>query len=131
MAATRKSPDPGDDAGGGADTEDTGFTEDQRNEIAAIVAKAIGGGAPSAGKPSPVVPKVTDDEYDRMTDRQREGFIRSVVVDTLEGLAKDDEAARLRDDVDALKQDKGKPEPEAPPSVVTRIQRILWGDPKE
>lgn len=126
MVTTRKSGDKPPE--GDTDTRTSGFSEDERTELAELIREAIGSGKPPPASDKPERPTVTDSEWDAMTDRKRESWVRDLVVSVLDDLAKEDEDARLRADVDKLKEDK-TPEPEAPPSVVTRLQRILWGDP--
>jgi hypothetical protein len=129
MVTTRKSSSDVPDEGTGTDTRTSGFSEDERSELAAMIAEAVGAAKPPAARPdAPPRPTVTDSEWDAMSDRKRESWVRDLVVSVLDDLAHDDEEARLRADVDQLKKDK-EPEPEAPPSVVTKVQRILWGDP--
>lgn len=128
MVTTRKgSADAPDEPGG--DTKTSGFSEEQRGEIAALVAELIKGDKPPPSAPER--PTVTDSQWDEMTDRKRESFVRDMVVSVLDDLAKQDDEARLRDDVEKLLKADKTPEPEAPPSVVTRLQRWLWGDEKK
>jgi hypothetical protein len=121
--ATDKNPDD-------ADTRTSGFSEEERSELRQLIAEAVGSATPppAAKEPPPGPKAVSDDEWDRMSDRSRESWVRQLVDFRLDELARDDEVARQRADIDALKADK-TPEPEAPPSVVTKVQRWLWGEP--
>jgi hypothetical protein len=124
MATARNTPAPEE-----GDTQTSGLSEDDRNWIKSAIAEAVGGVKPPEGS-TPTAPKVSDDEWDKMSDRQRESWVRSLVDFELEELIRYDADAKLRADVEALKQ-KPEPEPEAPPSVVSRLQKFLWGDPQE
>jgi hypothetical protein len=106
--------------------QESGFTDAQRSELRDIIAEVVGGA--KAPAPEPKAPRTTEAEYDRLTDRQRERLISEQVADELLRLRNEDELLRQRDEIDALKADR-KPEPEATPSVVSRIQKILWGEP--
>jgi hypothetical protein len=110
----------------------SGFSEEQRSELRQLIAEAVGSATPpKAATPEKAAgPKqVSDSEWDAMSDRQRESWVRQLVDFRLDELARDDEFARQRADIDALKADK-TPEPEAPPSVVSKIQKFLWGEPE-
>jgi hypothetical protein len=126
VAPTRNTPSPEPDA------QTSGFTEDQRSELRQIIEEVVGRATP----PAPAAEKasgprrLSDSEWDSMSDRAREGWVRELVDSELDRLARDDEVARQRADIDALKADK-TPEPEAPPSVVTKIQKFLWGEPEK
>jgi hypothetical protein len=111
-------------------TETSGFTEDQRSELRSIIAEVVGAATPPAAPATSAAgPKqLSDSEWDALSDRQRESWVRQLVDFRLDELARDDEVARQRGEIDALKADR-TPEPEAPPSVVTKLQRFLWGDP--
>jgi hypothetical protein len=114
MTTTRKPEDPPDPEG---------FNPTQRSELEELIAKAVSGAKPpDAGGP----PKVSDDDWDKMSDRQRESWVRQLVDFRLDELSRDEEIARQRSEIEQLKKDK-TPEPERPPSVVTKIQRWLWG----
>jgi hypothetical protein len=105
--------------------EPEGFNEAQLGQIEAMVQKVLGSGKPPPAAPEGP-PAVTDEQYDRMTDRQREAHVRDTVVSELERLQREDEAARLREDVDALKNPP-PPAVEATPSPWNRMQKFLWG----
>jgi hypothetical protein len=81
------------------------------------------------GGPNPV----TDAEWDKMTDRQRESWVRELVDGRLDKLAADAEAAQLRADVEALRQkQESEGTPQGPmPSGFKKLQKWLWGEPKE
>lgn len=116
-----------------ASTETSGFTEEERNELKALIAEAVGSAKPPAGEPAkPELKRPTDDEWDGMSDRAKESWVRKLVDGRLAELAKEDEDAQLRAKVDAIAAEKDKkPEPEAAPSVVSKLQKFLWGEPKE
>jgi len=120
--ATRNAPEP--------DAQPTGFSEEQRSELRALIAEVVGGDKAPPQIQTPARQKVTDSDWDGASDRQRESWVRQMVDDELERLAKDDEIRSQREDIERLKQDK-TPEPEAPPNVVTRLQKFLWGDPED
>jgi hypothetical protein len=124
MAATRNTPpEPT-----GTATDTSGFSEDQRNELKSLIAEAVGSATPPATDPAKDAPKkVTDAEWDTMSDRQRESWVRQLVDFRLDELSRDDEIARQRAEIEALKADK-TPAPEKAPSVVTKLQKMLWGD---
>jgi hypothetical protein len=120
--ATRNTPPPE------GDTQTSGFTEEQRGELRDLIAEIVGGPKPPPTPSAAVVgPTLTDSEWDAMSDRQRESWVRKLVDFRLDELARDDEIARQRADIDDLKSQK--PEPEATPSVVTKLQKWLWGEP--
>lgn len=120
--ATRNAPPPE------PEQQTSGFTEEQRSELRELIADAVGATKPP-GPAAPAGPKqLSDSEWDAMSDRQRESWVRQLVDFRLDELSRDDEIARQRAEIDALKTDK-TPEPEAPPSVVTKIQKFLWGEP--
>lgn len=89
-------------------------------------------GTPPEPAPGPTGPKpVTDAQWDSMSDRARESWVRQMVDARLDDLSRDDEIARHAAEIAALKQ---KPEPEAPPAeqmptLMQRLQRVLWGEP--
>jgi hypothetical protein len=124
VAATRnQAPDP--------EAPATGFSDEQLGELRALIQEVVSGAkAPPAPEASAGPRQLRDDEWDAMSDRQRESWVRQLVDFRLDELARDDEVARQRVDIDALKADK-TPEPEAPPSVVSRLQKFLWGDPEK
>jgi hypothetical protein len=121
--ATRNTTPPPDEG----DTRTSGFSEEQRGELRDLIAEAVGGAKPPPAPKEKVGPALTDSEWDAMSDRQRESWVRKLVDFRLDELAREDEIARHGADIDALKNQK--PEPEATPSVVTKLQRWLWGEP--
>ncbi len=87
---------------------------------------------PPAGGNAPK--PVTDDEWDKMTDRARESWVRQLVDSRLDDLSRDDEIARHAAAIAELKSKKPEPEgtPAGPmPSPLSRLQKFLWGEPKE
>jgi hypothetical protein len=120
VAATRNSQAAESDAG------EAGFSDAQRSELRELIAEVVAGAKPPEAAAKPAGPKVSDSEWDAMSDRQRESWVRQLVDFRLDELARDDEVARQRADLDEL---KARPEPEAPPSVVTKMQKWLWGEP--
>jgi hypothetical protein len=112
-------------------TLETGFTEEQRTELAAMIAEAVKGNTPPlSNNQPPAAPAVSDDEWASMSDRSRQSFIESVVNHHLSELAKYDADSR-RDAQLAELSGKKPPEPERAPSVWSRLQGILWGEPDE
>lgn len=113
-----------------APTKDSGFTEEQRSELATLIAEAVGGAKPPAPEEQPSnVPQVSDDEWASMSDKSRQGYIESVVSHMLSELAHLD--ADQRRDAQIADLANQKPEPERPPSIVSKLQKLLWGDPDE
>ena len=113
------------------ESQESGFSEAQRSELRDLIAEAVGSAKPPNAPEAPAGPKkLTDTEWDAMGDRQRESWVRSLVDFRLDELAKDDEIRAQREDIERLKADK-TPEPEKPPSVITRIQKFMWGDPED
>ena len=121
-AATRNSaPEP--------DAQRSGFSEEERAELRDLIAEVVSAAKAPAAPDKPAGPRqISDGEWDVMSDRQRESWVRQLVDFRLDELAHADDEARLRADVDALQADK-TPEPEAPPSVVTKLQKFFWGEP--
>ena len=110
-------------------TQNSGFSEDQRAELEAIISKVVGGAKPP-DPPAPKAKPVTDDDWDNMTDRQRESWVRQVVDDVLDGLARDDADRRRDAEIEALKQAKNT-DPENTPDPATPLDRLrkwLWGE---
>ena len=119
------------------DTRTSGFSEDERNELKALIAEAVGSAKPP--EPGPTGPPAkTDDEWDAMSDRQRESWVRKLVDFRLDELAREDADARRDAEIEALKQGLGgKPEPEKspadrPPGFFDTVRKWMWGeqDPK-
>lgn len=109
-----------------------GISDEQRSALDAYVNELSQLGGPPPEAPPEKPPPVTDDEWGKMTDRQRENWVATEVGWNLQQLAKLD-ADRQRDaDIQALK-DK-KPEPEGTPAgqmptMLQRLQKFLWGEP--
>jgi hypothetical protein len=86
--------------------------------------------AVSGTKPPPTEPagpkKVSDSEWDDMTDRKRESWVRELVDFRLLELEKDDEIRQLAAKVNGLSAEK--PEPEVSPGIKTKLQKLIWGD---
>lgn len=114
-----------------ADTRTSGFTEEERSELKALIAEAIGSATPPTPTGPTGPPPVTDDEWDKMSDRQREGWVRSLVDDTLDKLARDDADRRRDEEIESLKakQAEGETAPaDRPPSPLDKLRKFLWGD---
>jgi hypothetical protein len=76
---------------------------------------------------------VTDAQWDAMTDRARESWVRQLVDARLDDLSREDQIARHEAEIAALKK---KPETEGTPAgpmptPLQRLQKFLWGEPKE
>lgn len=128
MATTRNAPDPSPPA----DPPAEGFTAAQRTELEELIRAAVGGATPPPQPDEPKGPRrVSDDEWDTMSDRARESWVRQLVDFRLDELSRDDEIARQRAEIDALKAGgaEAKPEPEQPPGLVSKLQKFLWGEP--
>lgn len=124
MATTRKP----DDSGTG--TEESGFNEAQRSELQQIIADAVAGVKPPDAPAEPDRPKMTDDQWDVMSDRQRESFVRSIVDNELDRLSQLDTLRAHDEQIRALAEKNQTVEPEAHPDPMTRIRKFLWGSEK-
>lgn len=114
------------------DTRISGFTEDERSELRQLIQDAIAGAKPPEPPQSKAKP-VTDDEWDKMSDRQRESWVRSLVDDVLDGLAREDADRRRDAEIADLKNKAQGPEPEGTPDPATPLDKLrkwLWGDDK-
>lgn len=108
---------------------DAVFSPAQEARLAQLMKEAVASSKPpEAPANEPKVPRVSDAEWDGMSERAREGWVRSVVDFHLKSLAKEDEDAKLRAKVAELETRKI---PEKPPSVAQRLQRLLWGTEPE
>lgn len=114
---------------------DDGFNETQRSQLADMIAAAVGGAKPPGVDPAKASPKpVTDDEWDAMTDRKRESWVRELVDTELDRLVKEDEQRTLSSTVAELKAKLEKPEVEKTPGGTTKLQKLqhlLWGRPDD
>jgi hypothetical protein len=124
MVTTRKPPE-------APETDDDGFSETQKSQLSEMIAAAVKGDkAPPSDPGGPK--KLTDDEWDAMTDRGRESWVRKLVDFRLDELFKEDEQRRLAAEVEALKAGlTSKPEPEKTPGMLTRLQKTIWGRPDD
>lgn len=96
-----------------------------------MIQRAVGGAKPPAQPEPAKTPAVTDDEWDKMSDRQRESWVRSLVDDTLDKLRREDDDRRRDDEIRELQEAaKPKPEPEAVPDTITRLRKFIWGEQK-
>jgi len=91
----------------------------------------LGSPPPHPGEGTGGPKKVTDAEWDSMTDRQRESWVRQLVDFRLDELSRDDEIARQRRELDELKNAKtpeveGTPKGQMP-TMLQRLSRFLWG----
>ena len=124
MATTRNKPE-------GAPPPD-GITPEDRAAFDSYIEELSALGTPPTTQPTPTGPKpVTDAQWDAMSDRARESWVRQLVDARLDDLSAQDEAARMRADIEALKNKKPETEgtPTGPmPTMFQRIQRILWGE---
>jgi hypothetical protein len=108
------------------------ISPEQRTAFDAYVTELSQLGKPPDPPPGPTGPKpVTDAQWDAMSDRARESWVRQLVDARLDDLSRDDEIARHAAEIEALKK---KPEVEgAPagpmPTVLQRLQKFLWGEP--
>lgn len=88
---------------------------------------------PPKTEPTPAGPKpVTEAEWDAMSDRARESWVRQLVDGRLDELSRDDEIARHAAAIEELRK---KPETEGTPAgpmptLLERLQKFLWGEPK-
>jgi hypothetical protein len=124
MATTRKPPE-GDPPG--ISPEDRAAFDTYVEELSQL-------GTPPKAEPGPTGPKpVTDAQWDAMTDRARESWVRQMVDSRLDDLSRDDEIARHAAEIEAL---KNKPEPEGTPAgqmptMFQKLQKLLWGEPDQ
>lgn len=124
MATTRKPADPPE------------LSAEERTAFDQYVTELSQLGTPPAPTTAPGAPKpVTDAQWDAMTDRARESWVRQLVDARLDDLSREDEAARLAADVAKLKESKAAETERAPadppPSALRKLQKWLWGEPKE
>lgn len=110
------------------------LSPEQRTAFDAYIEELSQLGKPPEAPPGSTGPKpVTDAQWDAMTDRARESWVRQLVDGRLDDLARDDEIARHAAEIEALKQ---KPEPEGTPTgqmptALQKLQKFLWGEPKQ
>jgi hypothetical protein len=103
MATTRKPPE-------GAPPD---ISPEQRTAFDAYIEELAQLGKPPESAP-PTGPKpVTDAQWDAMSDRQRESWVRQLVDGRLDDLSRDDEIARHAAEIERL---KNKPEAEGTPA---------------
>lgn len=123
MATTRKPADAPPD-----------LSPEQRTAFDTYVEELSQLGTPPKADPGPTGPKpVTDAQWDAMTDRARESWVRQLVDTRLDDLSRDDEIARHAQAIEDLKK---KPETEGTPAgpmptTLQKLQKFLWGEPKE
>jgi hypothetical protein len=112
---------------------DDGFNDTQKSQLSEMIAAAVGGAKPPPTTDAPKGPKpVSDDEWDNMSDRNRESWVRQLVDAELDRLVKDDEDRKLRDTVAELAGlVSAKPEPEKIPGPLARLQVLFWGRPDD
>lgn len=108
------------------------ISPEQRTAFDAYVTELSQLSTPPKAPETPTGPKpVTDAQWDGMSDRARESWVRQLVDSRLDDLSRDDEIARHAAEIAALKE---KPEPEGTPAgpmptVLSRLQKFLWGEP--
>ena len=115
---------------------DDGFNDTQRSQLSEMIAAAVGGAKPPTNDPGPKgPPPVTDDDWDAMTDRKRESWVRALVDTELDRLVKEDEQRTLASTVAELAAKvNAKPEVEKTPGGTTKLQKLqhmLWGRPDD
>jgi hypothetical protein len=113
------------------DPAPAGFSDEQKSQLEEMIKAAVGGAKPPGGEQPTERPRPTDDQWDAMSDRQRETWVRQEVDWRIDELVKLDEDRKLREKVDALAADKDKPEPEVTPTPWNKLQKWLWGSDPE
>lgn len=104
-----------------------GFSDTQKTELSEMIAAAVGSAKPPGDDPPK--PPVSDDEWSAWSDRKREGYVTSLVQHALEGITRNKKVDELEATVDELKKPKAT-EPEQKPTLMTALQRMIWGDPQ-
>lgn len=110
------------------ETPTSGFTEEQRSELAELIAEAVKGGAPPPENQPKDGPQVTDDEWGGWSDRKKQNFITELVDHRLGELARLDKDYQRDAKIAELESKNRTPEPERTPSTWSKIQGFLWGD---
>lgn len=114
------------------DSDAPAFSDEQKSELASMIAEAVKGSTPPAQDPPTPAgpPAVTDAEWDRMTDRARESWVRQLVDSRLDDLARQDadaERDRKIADLERAKAEAEAPPGDRPPTIIDRLRAILWG----
>lgn len=126
------------------------LSDDDKNEISAMIAEASAQSRPPAPRRSSgttrAEPAMEQSEWERMSDRQRQSYVREMVEDHLATLDAEAERAELRRENEELRKqvsewEKGGrrgPKPkvaagddkrtEEAPTIVTKAYRWLFGD---
>jgi hypothetical protein len=122
MATTRKPPEGSPDI----DPDQRAALDQYVTEMAQLSTAPKTDDNPAGPKP------VTDAQWDAMTDRAKESWVRQLVDSRLDDLSRDDEIARHAAEIEALKK---KPEVEGTPAgqiptFMQKLQKFLWGEPK-
>lgn len=105
--------------------------EDRLDRIEQMISDLAGSAkAPDPGEAK--TPKLSDDEWDALTDRGKESWVRRLVEGEIERVRAADKDRQRDAEIDDLKKKVERPEPERAPSITTRIQEWLWGaEPKK
>jgi hypothetical protein len=119
---------------GSSATEQTGFTEEQRGELAKMIADAVTGAGSTEGDGTKgkTGGEVSDKMplSDQLSLREMQRLARETVDLRLGELARDKEIADLKaalSEQEAARQS----ETEKPPTVISKLTAFLWGHPEE
>lgn len=116
----------------------TAFTEEQETRLSELIAEAVAGagkGAPK-GRAADPKPAPTDDEWARMTPRQRESWVEDATRRELDRLKKSDKLEDLQAQVESLTAElrgtaAGGAASERAPKAWSWLTEFLWGKPAE
>jgi hypothetical protein len=106
-----------------------GFTDEEKNDLRELIKEVVGSATPPATTPTGP-PAVTDADWDKMTDRARESWVRDLVDGKLNDLVKLDADKRRDDEIASLKKAKEEgeqPPADAPPRPIDKLRKFLWG----
>jgi len=108
------------------------FSDEQKSELAELIAEAVKGVKPP-DQPAPTPtgpPPVSDADWDKMSDRARESWVRQLVDFRLEELGRQDadaERDRKIAELERAKAEAEKPPGDRPPTVIDKLRSFLWG----
>ncbi|HUO47999.1 MAG TPA: hypothetical protein VMU09_04115 [Acidimicrobiales bacterium] len=108
------------------------FSDEQKSELAEMIAEAVKGAKPpEQPAPAPAGPRaVTDAEWDTMSDRARESWVRQLVDFRLEELGRQDADAERDRKIAELEKAKAAaeaPPGDRPPTIIDKLRGFLWG----
>jgi PHD/YefM family antitoxin component YafN of YafNO toxin-antitoxin module len=128
--ATAKQGQTGTGEGTGTETDTSGFSEDQRKELAGLIADGLKAHS-EGGKPVRVTKEgkegAGDDRF--MSVREMEARQEEITREAVRKIRDEEAAEKLKADVSDLKN--GKTETVKPQKQVSALYRFLFGDPPE